>query len=54
MPMKVTDKGFALRIPIPLYEFFKEQAEKNKRSINSEILIAMEERQEKIITSQQS
>ena len=57
MPMKVTDKGFALRIPIPLYEFFKEQAEKNKRSINSEILIAMEERQEKLqntVTSQQS
>ena len=57
MPMKAADKGFALRVPIPLYEFFKEQAEKNKRSVNSEILIAMEERQEKLeknVTSRQS
>jgi len=48
MPMKATDKVFPLRLSIEMYEFFKEQAKKNKRSVNTEILIAMEERQEKI------
>lgn len=48
MPMKSTDKVFPLRLPITLYEYFQEQAEKNKRSVNTEILIALEERQAKI------
>ncbi len=48
MPMKATDKAFPLRLPIEMYDFFKEQADKNKRSVNAEILIAMEERQAKI------
>lgn len=48
MPMKSTDKVFPLRLPIELYKFFKEQADKNKRSVNNEILIAMEERKDKI------
>lgn len=48
MPMKSTDKVFPLRLPITMYEYFREQAEKNKRSVNAEILIAMEERRERI------
>lgn len=48
MPMKATDKGFALRLPIETYEFFKEQAKKNKRSVNAEFLIAIEEREQKL------
>lgn len=38
----------SLRIPIDTYDFFKEQSIKNKRSVNAEILIAIEERQDKI------
>lgn len=52
--MKVTDKVFPLRLPITMYEYFKEQAEKNKRSVNAEILIALEERQNKIVNPQSS
>ena len=37
-----------LRLPIALYEYFEEYAKKNKRSVNTEILIAMEEKKEKI------
>jgi hypothetical protein len=48
MPMKSTDKAFVLRLPIVLYEFFEQEAKKNKRSVNAEILIAMEDRQKKI------
>jgi len=48
MPMKSTDKAFPLRIPTELYKFFEEQARKNKRSVNSEFLIAIEERQARI------
>jgi hypothetical protein len=48
MPMKTTDKVYPLRLPIDTYKFFEEQAKRNKRSVNAEILIAIEERQEKI------
>lgn len=48
MPMKSTDKVYPLRLPITMYEYFQEQAEKNKRSVNTEILIALEERQAEI------
>lgn len=48
MPMKSTDKAYPLRLPVSMYEFFNDQAKKNKRSVNAEILIALEERQEKI------
>ena len=48
MPMKSTDKAYVLRLPIPLYEYFEKEAKKNKRSVNAEFLIAIEERQEKI------
>lgn len=48
MPMKATDKVFPLRLPIALYEYFKEQARDNKRSVNAEALIALEERRSRI------
>lgn len=48
MPMKATDKVFPLRLPIEMYEFFKEQAEKNERSVNYEILTALKERRKKL------
>jgi hypothetical protein len=48
MPMKATDKTYLLRLPIETYAFFEEQAKKNKRSVNAELLIAIEERQNKI------
>jgi len=51
--MKSTDKVFPLRLPITMYEYFQDQAEKNKRSVNAEILIALEERREKIENSPQ-
>lgn len=52
MPMKSTDKAYVLRLPIPLYEYFEQEAKKNKRSVNAEFLIAIEERQEKLLTIQ--
>ena len=48
MPMKVTDKVFPLRLPISLYEYFQQEAKDNKRSVNAEILIALEERRSKL------
>lgn len=48
MPIKSTDKTYLLRLPISLYEYFEQVAKKNKRSVNAEFLIAIEERQEKI------
>lgn len=54
MPIKATDKVFPLRLPISVYEFFEKEAKKNKRSVNTEILIAMEERKEKIEKNEKS
>lgn len=48
MPMKATDKVFSFRVPVDLYEFFKEQSVKNERSVNSEFLLAIKERKSKI------
>lgn len=45
---KIKIKTLSMHMPINMYEFFKEQASQNKRSVNTEILIAIEERQEKI------
>lgn len=48
MPMKATDKVFSFRLPVDLYEFFKEQSRKTERSVNSEFLLALKERKAKI------
>lgn len=47
MPMKATDKAFLLRLPIDMYEFLKELANKDERSVNYEILVAIKDYQEK-------
>lgn len=43
MPIKKSDKVFSLRLPVTMYDYLKEQAEKQKRSVNAEILIALEQ-----------
>lgn len=52
MPMKATDKVFPLRLPIEMYEFFKEQAQKDDRSVNYEILLALKDRKDKLEKAQ--
>jgi hypothetical protein len=42
MPVKATDKVFSLRLPINIYEILEVEAKKEKRSVNAEILIAIE------------
>ena len=39
---KIKIKTLSMHIPIDTYDFFKEQSIKNKRAVNSEILIAIE------------
>ena len=46
MPVKATDKVFSLRLPATMYEKLEKEAKKNKRSVNTEILIAIEDRVE--------
>lgn len=43
MPVKATDKVFSLRLPIDAYEILHTEAKKQKRSVNAEILLAIEE-----------
>lgn len=42
MPVKSTDKVFSLRLPISVYGTLETEAKRNKRSVNSEILLAIE------------
>lgn len=42
MPVKVTDKVFSLRLPITVYELLQAESKKYKRSVNAEILVAIE------------
>lgn len=42
MPIKSTDKTFSLRLPIDWYNRLEVNAKKEKRSVNAEILIAIE------------
>ena len=42
MPMKVTDKVFSLRLPIATYEALEAESKKYRRSVNTEILIAID------------
>lgn len=48
MPVKATDKVFSLRLPIFIYELLQEEARKNKRSVNAEILLSIEEHIKKL------
>ncbi len=48
MPAKESDQKFLLRVDKPLFQFFKELATKDERSINYEIMVAMRERKERI------
>lgn len=48
MPMKSTDKVFPLRLSVTMYAFFEEEAKKNRRSVNTEFLVAIENRQAEI------
>lgn len=43
MPVKQTDKTFTLRIDVALYERIAQKAKREKRSVNAEILMAIEE-----------
>jgi len=45
---KTEFKVLSIHLSDDLYEFFKEQAKKNKRSVNAEFLIAIEEREQKL------
>lgn len=42
MPMKATDKVFSLRLPIAIYEALEAESKKYRRSVNTEILIAID------------
>lgn len=44
MPVKQTDKTFTLRIDVALYEQLASLAKLNRRSVNKEIVLAVEER----------
>lgn len=48
MPVKATDQITSLRVPKTIYEFFKELAAKNDHSVNTEIVVALREKKERI------
>lgn len=54
MPVKITDKVFSLRLPISMYEFLDQVAKQNKRSVNSEVLLAIEKHIDSIERQNQS